>query len=245
MKILLAPSETKTALCNEKFISKENFIFPNLYEKRLQIITLYNDFIKNADFNELCRIFGTKKEKEIHYYGKDIFKSGCIKAILRYSGVAFKSLDYRGLDINSQKFIDDNLLIFSNLFGILSAKDEIPNYKLKQGEKIGEFDTQKFYFNELKDEIDKFLENDDILDLRAEYYNKFYIPNKEFLTMKFYKNGKALSHFAKDMRGKIARQVAQNNLNTNEKVMAFNFENLKLNDIKKLGNKIEISYAIL
>ena len=105
MKILFAPSELKTEITNENFIKKENFIFPNLYEKRLQIVTLYDEFIKNADENALCKLFGTKKEKDLLYYRKEIFKSGCIKAILRYSGTAYKALDYRSLDTNSQKFI--------------------------------------------------------------------------------------------------------------------------------------------
>ena len=83
------------------------------------------------------------------------------------------------------------------------------------------------------------------MDLRAEYYNKFYIPNKEYLTMKFLKNGKNLGHFAKHMRGKILQQVAKNQLDTKEKVISFNFENLNLNEIKKIGNKIENSYSIL
>ena len=134
MKILFSPSELKTGIASEKFIKKENFIFPNLYEKRLQIVTLYNDFILNADEKALCKLFGTKKEKDLLYYRKDIFKSGCVKAILRYAGTAYKALQYRNLDTNSQKFIDESVLIFSNLFGVVSARDEIPDYKLKQGE---------------------------------------------------------------------------------------------------------------
>ena len=245
MKILFAPSELKTEITNENFIKKENFIFPNLYEKRLQIVTLYDEFIKNADENALCKLFGTKKEKDLLYYRKEIFKSGCIKAILRYSGTAYKALDYRSLDPKSQKFIDENLLIFSNLFGILRGKDEIPDYKLKQGESFLNLEIPEFYLENFSAQIDKFVENDDILDLRAGFYEKFYIPKKEYLTMKFVKNGKVLSHFAKQLRGVVLREIAIHKLDTNEKILAHNFANLQLKDIKQVKNQTLVTYDIL
>lgn len=245
MKIIFSPSELKTGITNEKFIKKENFIFPNLYEKRLQIVTLYNDFILNADEKALCKLFGTKKEKDLLYYRKDIFKSGCVKAILRYAGTAYKALQYRNLETNSQKFIDESVLIFSNLFGVVSAKDEIPDYKLKQGESFLNLKIPEFYLENFSTQIDKFVENDDILDLRAGFYEKFYIPKKEYLAMKFIKNGKVLSHFAKQLRGEVLKEIAIHKLDTNEKILAHNFTNLQLKDIKKIKNQILITYDIL
>lgn len=245
MKILFSPSELKTGIASEKFIKKENFIFPNLYEKRLQIVTLYNDFILNADEKALCKLFGTKKEKDLLYYSKDIFKSGCVKAILRYAGTAYKALQYRNLDTNSQKFIDESVLIFSNLFGVVSAKDAIPDYKLKQGESFLNLEIPEFYLENFSPQIDKFVENDDILDLRAGFYEKFYIPKKEYLAMKFIKNGKVLSHFAKQLRGEVLKEIAIHKLDTNEKILAHNFTNLQLKDIKKIKNQILITYDIL
>ena len=52
-------------------------------------------------------------------------------------------MSYNNLEKSSQKYIDDNVLIFSNLFGVLKASDVIPDYKLKQGE--------SFYDLELRD----------------------------------------------------------------------------------------------
>ena len=45
-------------------------------------------------------------------------------------------MDYENLDSNSKKWIDENVLIFSNLFGVISAKDLIPYYVLKQAVSI-------------------------------------------------------------------------------------------------------------
>lgn len=244
MKILFSPSESKNPGGNDENFGKNSFIFENLYEKRLEILKIYNDFLKSADFSELSRIFGTKKEAEILRFRSDIFKSKTLKAILRYSGVAYKALNYRGLDQISQSYIDKNVLIFSNLFGPILAGEILPDYKLKQGEKFCDINVENFYNENFSTEIDKFCENDDILDIRAEFYTKFYEVKKDFLSMKFLKNGKVVSHFAKHYRGEILRQIAQNELKTNEEILAFNFKNLKILEIKKIKNKIEISYEI-
>ena len=45
MKILFSPSEAKTVVSPNKFIDKDGFIFPNLYEKQCEILKIYNEFI--------------------------------------------------------------------------------------------------------------------------------------------------------------------------------------------------------
>lgn len=63
--------------------------------------------------------------------------------------------------------------------------------------------------------------------------------------MKFIKNGKMISHFAKYFRGKILKEIAQNQLDNNKKIIAFNFTDLKLIEIHKIQNKTEILYKII
>jgi len=122
-------------------------------------------------------MFGIKKLPEIAHYRKDITSQPTMKAIERYSGVAFDYLDYPSLDKLSQRYINENLILFSNLFGILKASDLIPEYKLKQGEAIGEIKTDKFYKEAIGEILDSYLEGEDILDIRAGYYDKFYKPS--------------------------------------------------------------------
>ena len=61
MKILFSPSETKNDGGNLEYINKNSFIFPELFEKRLEILEKYNNFIKTASKEELEKLFGTKK----------------------------------------------------------------------------------------------------------------------------------------------------------------------------------------
>ncbi|EGK8049090.1 YaaA family protein, partial [Campylobacter lari] len=185
MKILFSPSESKSKTNTQTCINENSFVFSNLYNKRLEVLTKYKNHIKQCSEGELEKFFGIKDKNEMQELTQDIITKDTIKAIQRYNGVAFDYLDYENLSEVSREYIDENVLIFSNLFGPILAKDLIPYYKLKQGEKIKDFNIEKFYKDNFSDEIDKFLENELIIDLRAKFYEKFYTIKKPFLTFTF------------------------------------------------------------
>ena len=60
MKILFSPSEAKTAMSSNKFIDRGDFIFPNLYEKRCEILKIYDDFLQKATVEKISKLFGVK-----------------------------------------------------------------------------------------------------------------------------------------------------------------------------------------
>jgi cytoplasmic iron level regulating protein YaaA (DUF328/UPF0246 family) len=225
MKILLAPSERKTKGGDFPPINKNSFIFPDIYEKRVEIIKKYDEFLQ--------------KTNDIKNFGNDktsIFKRPTKKAILRYSGVAFEYLNYPTLDEKSQKYIDENVLIFSNLFGVISAKDLIPFYTLKQGAKPG-FDIYKAHKEIFSPILDKINENEEFIDLRAKFYEKIYKP-KNAITFKFIKNNKIVSHFAKAYRGKLTRIIAINKPKSIDELLKINFSEIKIIEIiEKKGVK--------
>ena len=225
MKILLAPSEAKSKGGNSPLINKDSFVFPEIYEKRVEIIKKYDEFLKITDDN---KNFGDDKSS--------ILTRPTKKAILRYTGVAFKHLDYESLDEISKKWIDENVLIFSNLFGVISANDKIPYYVLKQGKKPG-FDIYKAHkeiFTPILDEINK---KEIFIDLRAKFYEKIYKP-KKYITFKFIKEGKVVSHFAKAYRGLLTRHIALNKPTNIDELLKIEFPNIKIIEIiEKKGNK--------
>ena len=131
MKILLAPSETKNKGGEFPPINKDSFSFPEIYEKRIEIVKKYDQFLKTTNDP---KNFGEDKTS--------VFTRPTREAVLRYTGVAFKHLDYNSLEENAKEWIRENVLIFSNLFGLIKAKDKIPYYVLKQGKMPG-FDIYK------------------------------------------------------------------------------------------------------
>lgn len=244
MKILFSPSESKINGGESSPIDKNSFIFPELFPLRMKVVEKYQDFIKKATTKELESLFSTKKSESIKQYKENMLKKATTKAIQRYDGVAFSHLQYNLLDPKAQAYIDENVMIFSNLFGAIKAKDSIPEYKLKQGAKIPNFNIESFYRENFSKTLDKYLANDEILDLRAAFYEKFYKPNKSYITMKFIKNNKVVSHYAKAYRGKILKLIAQNNIQTQEQLSHLEIQSLSIKEIKTQGLKTEFTYII-
>lgn len=245
IKILFSPSETKTTLTSQKFINKNSFIFEDMFEKRKIAIDKYNNFVLNSNDEKLSKMFGLKKINDIKILTNDIYKSGVTKAALRYSGIAYDAVDYINLSKSSQKYIDENVFVFSNLFGFIRLGDKIPNYKIKQGEKIDDFATESFYIKEFSPKIDEFLSTSEIIDLRASFYEKFYTIKQPYVTFKFIKNNKVVSHFSKYYRGLTLRQIAKSNLQNIKDLGKINFTNLNLIDIKNIKLKQEYLFEIL
>jgi len=242
MKILLAPSETKTHGGCENF-SLESLLFPALNSTRKTVLHQYINILQKNNLEELSKMFGLKKEVDLNYHNRDIIHELTMKAIERYTGVAFNYLNYGELTSNEKSYIDTNVILCSNLFGFLRADDMIPEYRLKQGEAVGELKPEKLY-KEQSHLMEEYLKDEDILDLRAGFYDKFYKPTKNYTTLKFIKEGKVVSHWAKAYRGIVLREVAKANINSLEEFMKLSIENLSVEEIQTTKNKTEIIYTI-
>ncbi|MDQ7085596.1 MAG: peroxide stress protein YaaA [Sulfurovum sp.] len=144
MKILFAPSEKKQAGGTYSF-NPSSLLFESLAPQRMQLLHSYTNIIQQGDTQKLSKMFGIKKESEMAKYQTDIIHELTMKAIERYTGVAFEYLDYPTLTLSQQQYIDSNVIIFSNLLGAIRASDLIPEYKLKQGEAVGEIKPEKLY----------------------------------------------------------------------------------------------------
>ncbi|HEB9288226.1 TPA: peroxide stress protein YaaA [Campylobacter coli] len=245
MKILFSPSESKNDTCKEKPIEKNSFILENLFDFRMQAVKKYEEYIKNSDLKALQELFGIKNENEISNFQRDLKNSPTQKAITLYSGVSYEYLKFDTLDKESQEYILANTLIFSNLFGVVKASDRLPFYKFKQGAKINDFAIEKFYKEHFSKALDEYLENEELLDLRAGFYDKFYTPKCKFSTYKFIKKGKVVSHFAKAYRGILLALCAKIKAKNNADILNHLPPNLNLKEIQTKGLKEEVVLEIL
>ena len=245
MKILFSPSEAKHPGGTDKQINKDSFLFPMLFDKRIEILTLYRDYVLTASNENLSKLFGSKKQTVIDYYSNDMMKRKTMKVIERYDGVAYDYLDYHSLANVQKEYIDKNVIIFSNLFGPLLAGNLcLPDYKLKQGEKIESLAPEKFYLSHFSSALDELLGNEHYLDLRAGFYNKFYKPSSAYTTLKFIKGNKVVSHWAKAYRGIVLRELALNDIQTIDDFMHMDIKNLTIKEIIEKGIHTEIIYDI-
>ncbi len=243
MKILLAPSETKQSGGEHSF-NPTSLLFKELSPQRIKLLHAYTNIIQQGDIQALSKMFGIKKETEIIKYKKDIIYELTMKAIERYTGVAFDYLSYKNLNIEAQKYIDENVIIFSNLFGPIKSSNLIPEYKLKQSESVADIKPEKFYNKHSAHLMEEYLKDEEVLDLRAGFYEKFYKPIKPYTTLKFIKDGKIVSHWAKAYRGIVLREVAKAGITNIETFMKLPIEGLNIIEIQTRKNKTEISYSI-
>lgn len=240
LKILFSPSEGKNSGGNSR--KKELF---GAINTRDEILDAYNKIVLSKDEEAIKELFGIKKFSQCEPFIADIFDSALMPAIKRYQGVAYDYLKFSDLDKDAQEYLYNNTIIFSNLNGPLLGGDPIANYKVKQGNSIAGIAPEKFYKERFSYQLDLYLNAHDILDLRAGYYDKFYKTSQNYTTLKFLKNGKTVSHWAKAYRGIVLREVAKHNINSLEAFMALEIEGLMVKEIKTTKNKTEIIYDIV
>lgn len=230
MNILLAPAETKNKGGEEKSFSETNFFLEELFEKREEVLKNYEEQISSLSIDELSKWFSLKKMSEVQRYQESLKDKKTLKAIRRYNGVAFDALEYDNLEDSSKSYIDEKVILFSNLFGPIKANDLIPDYKYKQGAKLPNISVEKFYLLNFSDSLDSYLD-DEIIDLRAGFYEKFYkTKNKKVLTFKFLKDGKVVSHWAKHYRGILLKELAINNISNFKEFMDLKIKGLEISD---------------
>ena len=240
LKILFSPSEGKNSGGNEE---KKDLL--GAVNARDEILQEYNKIVLSKDEELIKNLFGMKKFSDCEPYINDLTNTLLMPAIKRYQGVAYDYLKYSELSITSQEYLKKNTIIFSNLYGPIYGGDYIANYKVKQGNNIGKIAPDKFYKERFSYQLDLLLAKDEILDLRAGYYDKFYKISKPYTTLKFLKNGKVVSHWAKAYRGIVLKELALNSINSIEEFMSLEIEGLTVHEIKTLKNRTEIVYNII
>lgn len=237
--VLFSPSEAKEEGGSLCAINSKSFIFPSLYEKRVSLLKKFDEYKSGLDEQDLLEFFELKSLDKKSELRKSIFELSTEKALLRYSGVAYKALDFYSLPKDAKTYLFEKVVIFSNLFGPVLGSDEIPNYKLKQGAKIAGIDAAKYYKKEFSRALDEIFEGAELLDLRAGYYEKFYEPKVKSLKPKFIKGGKVVSHNAKEHRGLFLREVAKSGAESLQGVLNIEFKSLKLIEVFEKNNCIE------
>ena len=211
MKILIPPSEGKARVKNKSItFDKTNFKFEKSVSQVVRLLELIDD-------EDLKSVYGTSPEKALRFHrqNQDIFNSSTAPAIERYTGVVYEHIDWFSLTKKAQDFMEKHVLIFSGLFGMVTPKTPIPDYKLKMNVL-----SLQHHWNPV---LTKALDNEEnIIDLLPQVHRKAYSPNKKFvkkIDFLVINKGKktAAGHFGKAVKGEFIRFIVQNQItNINE-----------------------------
>ncbi len=214
-------------------------------QPRKQILEAYDAIVNSGNSEAIKMLFGYKKDADCAPYLGRVFETATMPAIKRYDGVAYDFLNVASLDDAATEYLYSHTIIFSNLYGPIMGGDFIADYKVKQGNDIGSITPDLYYKKGFTEALDALLEGQEILDLRAGYYDKFYKPSQPFTTLKFMKEGKVVSHWAKAYRGIVLREIAKHHVESIRDFMKLEIEGLKVEEVKKGKNKTEIVYSII
>ena len=220
MKYLIPPSEGKSKVVSQDILfSDTNFKFAHHVNQIVRLLSLIED-------ENLSSVYGTSEEKAMifHRQNQDIFNSKCAYAIERYTGVVYEHLNWEGLNKKSQDFLDKHIYIFSGLFGMVTPRTLIPDYKLKMNVLSLQYHWNPILSEELKKE-------DLIIDLLPQVHRKAYTKSDNVISIDFQvvKKGKksAAGHFGKAVKGEFVRYIAGNQINKIDDFSGFEYGGFK------------------
>jgi len=220
MKFLIPPSEGKSKVSSQDILfSDTNFKFEKPVNQVVRLLSLIGD-------EDLSSVYGTSEEKAMifHRQNQDIFNSKCAYAIERYTGVVYEHLSWGTLNKKSQEFLDNHVYIFSGLFGMVTPKTLIPDYKLKMNVLSLQYHWSPIISEELQKE-------DVIIDLLPQVHRKAYNKSDNVIMIDFQviKKGKksAAGHFGKAVKGQLIRYIAENKITSTDDFGGFEYSGFK------------------
>lgn len=143
----------------------------------------------------------------------ELSKPLVMPAIDRYTGVLFDALKQDGLSKNELLRANGTILIQSSLFGLISALDEIPNYRLSAGAKLPGVNLKVIWGQAHQNIWSKF-KSEIVIDLRSKAYSALApIPEQlesyvvEVVSENAAGQRKALNHFNKKAKGQFVKAL--------------------------------------
>jgi len=234
MKIVISPAKSldyDTKVPTTKFTEG---IFLNEAER-------LNSVLKKKTPKKLCELMSISPNLgELNWQRNQDWQLPFTQQNAKQAVFAFKGDVYIGLDAYSllQGKIDqlqDKLRILSGQYGLLKPLDLMQPYRLEMGTKLKvgrKENLYQYWGTKVTDALNSELEEDELfVNLASNEYYKVIKPkllNANVITPVFkdYKDGKLkmISFFAKKARGLMVRYIIDNNIETAEELIGFNYE---------------------
>ncbi|WEV73060.1 peroxide stress protein YaaA [Bifidobacterium sp. ESL0790] len=119
MHLLLPPSEGKSAPADGPAFDMDRLSFPELNESRETVLSALIEVSRRDDAAKILKVRAKGSQEIIAQ--RDMLNAPCAPAREVYTGVLYEAAKLRH---------NDDVLIFSGLFGVTSGEDPIPSYRL-------------------------------------------------------------------------------------------------------------------
>ena len=233
MKIIFSPSKEmreenifknkKIEFTESKFKDKTNILIDILKEKSI------------SEIENIMKLKGellNKTYKDIQDYDK--LKS--IPAISMYYGVSFKELNLEDYSEKSLKYLKNNLLILSALYGVSLAFDLLKKYRLDMTMSITDKGLYNFWKKDINDYISNILSKDEVLlNLASGEFSKMIDSKKISIINIDFKEEKdsaykSVSTYSKKARGQFLNYLVKNEIDNLEDIKKIKLEGYSLNN---------------
>lgn len=148
---------------------------------------------------------------------KSVFESPTTQAIERYTGVLYGALDVSTLGNAERTLLDDSVVIFSGLWGLVTPSDPIPDYKLKMGARLGSLGRLSTWWREsITNEIKALADRRTVWNLLPKEHAGALSPSLDIeqfsvVFLEPTKSGElvAVSHWNKFLKGALVRHLLE------------------------------------
>jgi cytoplasmic iron level regulating protein YaaA (DUF328/UPF0246 family) len=207
MIFLLPPSETKEP--GGKKIAK-SLTHKELDKTRKLIQQVLIELCKTPTLAAKALKLGPKQLGEIAV-NLDLANPKCLPALDRYTGTLYDALKDGGVTSGMRTRASKTVFIQSSLFGLISAGDEIPNYRLSAGSKLPGINLKRLW-QEAHEAVWSKFSKEIVIDMRSNSYAEL-APVPGHLVCYTLdvvledKKGKRtrLNHFNKQAKGRFVR----------------------------------------
>ena len=208
MKIIISPSTTKKIGVLDGVDSFETPIFSKITDKIVKEVASWP-----VEDIEVKFKLKSEQAKKLSDFYKNFKKEKFGHAISTYTGVAYKEIHVDELDRKDQEFMEENLRIFSALYGVLTPFTELKEYRLDM---VNSIFPDKSLYEIWRKEINDYFKNEDfIINLASKEYSKI-LSTDNIYNFEFYdeKDGKLkqISTNSKKMRGFTVNYIIKNRI---------------------------------
>ena len=211
MLVLLPPSETKADGGDGPPLDHGALSFPELNPVRAKLADALVELARDVPAS-LATLGISERQRDEVTRNAQLWTSPTLPALRRYTGVLYDALDMKSFTRAGLEKAQRRLAVTSALFGVVSATDPIPAYRLSGSNSVPALGTVRGLW---KPVLEPVLQGIDglVVDLRSGTYAAFARLRPDAVTVRVvtedaHGNRTTVSHFNKAYKGRLAAVLA-------------------------------------
>jgi uncharacterized protein len=222
--ILLPPSEGKTPAATGNPVDLAALWLPELTAARKRVLTRLVALCRRTSARsvaESLRALGlTEGQRSEIELNAGLGEAPAAPASEIYSGVLYAALDVTGLPPAARAWVDETVVVFTGLWGVVRMDDRIPAYRCAVGSTLPApvGGLAAYWKKALKAPLDRAAGHQPVLDLRSGSYAAMWTPPAATSasvrvlherTVGGETRRSVVSHFNKATKGRVVRALAE------------------------------------